>query len=116
MRATLRVGFTLIELLVVIAIIALLIGILLPALAKARQAAWKTQSLSNIRQITTAAFVYREDNKQTLPLTMSYRRGSAPDPLGAPLQSGPWEGWCTWQYGGKNNDPYWATRTFDVES
>jgi prepilin-type N-terminal cleavage/methylation domain-containing protein/prepilin-type processing-associated H-X9-DG protein len=56
-------GFTLIELLVVISIIALLVGILLPALGAARRTAQNSQCLSNIKQMGTAATAFAADHK-----------------------------------------------------
>ena len=58
---TQRKGFTLIELLVVISIIALLVGILLPALEKARSAARKVQCMAQQRGVSLAIFTYASD-------------------------------------------------------
>ena len=62
-----RGAFTLIELLVVISIIALLVAILLPALASARDAARRSTCASNLRQLSIAATVYSEEEKGVLP-------------------------------------------------
>jgi prepilin-type N-terminal cleavage/methylation domain-containing protein/prepilin-type processing-associated H-X9-DG protein len=59
-------AFTLVELLVVIGIIAVLIAVLMPVLSRAREAAIRTQCLSNNRQLTTAWIMYANDNKQWL--------------------------------------------------
>jgi prepilin-type N-terminal cleavage/methylation domain-containing protein len=70
-------GFTLVELLVVIGIIALLIAILLPALAKARDSANRTTCLSNMRQLGTAFMMYTNENKQFFPYNTSFARSGS---------------------------------------
>ncbi|MBX3096432.1 MAG: prepilin-type N-terminal cleavage/methylation domain-containing protein [Fimbriimonadaceae bacterium] len=62
-----RRGFTLIELLVVIAIIAILAAILFPVFARAKDAAKKTASLSNVKQIGTATMIYVGDYDDQMP-------------------------------------------------
>ncbi len=72
-------GFTLIELLVVIAIIALLIGLLLPALAKAQQNARSLKDKTQIKQVHQGMLVYAGDHKGRLPIPGLINR--LPDPF-----------------------------------
>jgi prepilin-type N-terminal cleavage/methylation domain-containing protein/prepilin-type processing-associated H-X9-DG protein len=67
-----RSGFTLVELLVVIGMIALLVGILLPALNRAREVAKQTKCLSNVRQLVQAFVAYSNENRQFLPSAAAY--------------------------------------------
>ena len=62
-----RAAFTLVELLVVIGIIALLIGILLPALNRARESARQAKCLNNMRQIAVATVMFASENKGLMP-------------------------------------------------
>lgn len=62
-----RTAFTLIELLVVVAIIALLIGVLLPALGRARAAGMTVACLSRVRDLGAASAAYAQSNLETIP-------------------------------------------------
>ncbi len=65
-------AFTLVELLVVISVIALLMGILMPAIGKARNVAKRTACQSNLRQIGVAFRAYLDDNRDIFPPACEY--------------------------------------------
>src|SRR4051812_46147838 len=87
-----RPAFTLVELLVVIGIIAVLVGILLPVLGKAKQRAQTVACQSNLHQIFVAARMYATENKDSLPYGFIFNSTNAQ--TGRPAGSD--TGYITW--------------------
>ncbi|MDP9173568.1 MAG: prepilin-type N-terminal cleavage/methylation domain-containing protein [Planctomycetota bacterium] len=90
-----RKAFTLVELLVVIGIIAILIAILLPALAKAREAANNVKCSANLRSIGQAMAQYLADNQNFFPAS-NYYKGLGFDPVTGQIPTTPTSGYVHW--------------------
>jgi prepilin-type N-terminal cleavage/methylation domain-containing protein len=120
-------GFTLTELLVVLAIVAVVMGIVLPSIVKARGSARKVECLSNVRQLALATLAYLNENRQFLPEAGSGNYGAfaplAPQthrkppwtPLGPDAYVLPSIGGLLQRYLGDNASGYWQCPSAPVD-
>lgn len=96
-RAPRAGGFTLVELLVVIGIIAILLGILLPTLNKAKESGRRVQCLSNLKQIANATLMYCNDNKGSFPGRAGQGADSLHNTISGDVRPGNYFGWIAWR-------------------
>ena len=120
-----RLAFTLIELLVVIAIIAILAALLLPALAKAKEKAKRTECMNNSRQWALANHVFSSDSEDTLPRDGMGETGVYPGTIfngvqtGHPTDPNAWFNVLGPEVGDKPLSAYWTapgTANFNINS
>lgn len=119
MKFSIKRGFTLVELLVVIAIIAVLMGVLLPALSKARQSAYLIKCSSNLRTIGQGIALYVANNRGTLPASNFYKglvvRGNEQSPA-TPDQG--YVHWSSYLFGDKtrtlSDDAFKSLKGWDI--
>lgn len=107
-RAPRAGGFTLVELLVVIGIIAILLGILLPTLNKAKESGRRVQCLSNLKQIANATLMYCNDNDGLFP----GRGGQGIDSGDGSTNPQNYWGWIAWR---RKWDPF-TNRTLGADA